>query len=140
MNIDEEGYILDVNDDGVQIKAKAQKGLNYAFCTLKQLLFNYKLVLPFCHIEDEPYLKYRGMLLDNGRYFYPVEDVLKLIVSEYLVSADMYILGIVSKKLHNFAQHVEYPFVSTREASVRIPISASSRTRAFIPKTKSDKL
>lgn len=84
LNIDEEGYILDVNDDGVQIKAKAQKGLNYAFCTLKQLLFNYKLVLPFCHIEDEPYLKYRGMLLDNGRYFYPVEEVLKLIDFCYL--------------------------------------------------------
>lgn len=77
LNIDEEGYLLEISGDGIVLKANSQKGLNYAFCTLLHLIFNYDGVLPCCKIQDEPYLKYRGMLLDNGRYFFPVEEVFK---------------------------------------------------------------
>ena len=79
LTIDEERYFLEISVDGIAIKANSQKGLNYAFCTLLHLVFNYDGVLPCCKIQDEPYLKYRGMLLDNGRYFFPVEEVLKYV-------------------------------------------------------------
>ncbi|MDE7349091.1 MAG: family 20 glycosylhydrolase, partial [Clostridia bacterium] len=77
--IDEEGYFLEISQDGIDIKAKCKKGLNYAFCSLVHLFSNYDGVLPYCKIKDEPYLKFRGMLLDNGRYFFPVEEVLKYV-------------------------------------------------------------
>ncbi|MDE5911839.1 MAG: beta-N-acetylhexosaminidase [Clostridia bacterium] len=77
--IDEEGYLLEISQDGIRINANSKKGLNYAFCSLVHLFSNYNGVLPYCKIQDEPYLKFRGMLLDVGRYFFPVEEVLKYV-------------------------------------------------------------
>ena len=77
--IDEEGYFLEINASGISISANSKKGVNYAFCSLVHLFSNYDGVLPYCKIQDEPYLKFRGMLLDNGRYFFPVDEVLKYV-------------------------------------------------------------
>lgn len=81
---DKEGYILRIGDGGIDIKALEQAGLSYAFCSLRQLLFNYAFKLPYCLIKDEPYLKHRGLLFDVGRYFYSKDDVLKIIDLCYL--------------------------------------------------------
>ncbi|MDE6189841.1 MAG: beta-N-acetylhexosaminidase, partial [Clostridia bacterium] len=75
----DEAYELKITAEGISVRASSQAGLLYGFCSLKQLLFNYNGVLPYCEIFDEPYLKYRGLLLDNGRYFFEKKYVLKLI-------------------------------------------------------------
>ncbi|MDE6550846.1 MAG: beta-N-acetylhexosaminidase [Clostridia bacterium] len=77
--LDKEGYIIDIGEGSIDISASDDAGIRYAFCSLRQLMHNYQGVLPRCVITDEPYLKFRGMLLDAGRYFYPKRDVLKLI-------------------------------------------------------------
>lgn len=77
--LDSEGYVLDITDSGVSIKASAESGIRYAFCSLRQLYHHYCGVLPLCHIKDEPYLKHRGLLMDNGRHFFPKSDVLKML-------------------------------------------------------------
>ncbi len=77
--LDKEGYTIDIKDDGIDISACSEAGIRYALCSLRQLMHNYAGILPLCRIDDEPYLKYRGMLLDSGRYYYPKQDVLKLI-------------------------------------------------------------
>ncbi|MDE7336750.1 MAG: beta-N-acetylhexosaminidase, partial [Clostridia bacterium] len=81
---DKEGYRLKIDGEGIQIQASAQAGLAYAFSSLRQLLFNYGCNLPYCLIDDEPYLKHRGLLFDVGRYYYSKQDVFKIIDICYL--------------------------------------------------------
>ncbi|MDE6758015.1 MAG: beta-N-acetylhexosaminidase [Clostridia bacterium] len=76
---DAEGYELTVSADGIEIRASSQAGLLYGFCSLRQLLFNYGNALPYCKIQDEPYLKYRGLLFDVGRYFFEKKDVFAIL-------------------------------------------------------------
>ena len=82
----EEGYVLDVNQNGVIIKASTIKGAFYAVQTLRQLLPNalengsYKakqLALSYLHIEDAPVFSYRGMHLDVSRHMFPVAFIKK---------------------------------------------------------------
>lgn len=75
----DEGYSLDVSEDGINICAATDKGLFYAFVSLVQLLFNYKNVLPRMSVSDKPGIGFRGFMLDTGRYFFSKEDVLKLV-------------------------------------------------------------
>lgn len=74
-----ESYSLTVSADGINISAAEESGLFYAFVSLVQLLFNYKNDLPYCRISDAPKTDFRGFMLDTGRYFFPKEDVLKLV-------------------------------------------------------------
>lgn len=82
----EEGYVLDVNQSGVTIKAATFKGAFYAVQTLRQLLpvtlenGSYKvnqLALSYLHIEDAPVFSYRGMHLDVSRHMFPVAFIKK---------------------------------------------------------------
>ncbi|QDO95740.1 beta-N-acetylhexosaminidase [Formosa sediminum] len=82
----EEGYVLDIAYDRIDIKAKTTKGAFYAIETLKQLILNSSLnsesqeyLIPALHIKDEPRFSHRGMMLDTGRYFYDVEFIKQFI-------------------------------------------------------------
>ncbi len=77
----EEGYGLKVDHRGVHITASTEKGFFYGVQSLIQLLpANKKIaVLPYLEIEDSPRFEWRGMHLDVGRHFYPVEFIKKYI-------------------------------------------------------------
>jgi hexosaminidase len=94
LNIDEsirnkEGYTLIVTNKGVTIEAKEAVGLFYGIQTLRQLLpveiesvnliDNVEWTVPAVEIEDSPRYVYRGMMLDVGRHFFPVDYVKKFI-------------------------------------------------------------
>lgn len=80
-NLGDEGYILDITPDRVEIRANARAGLFYAVQTLRQLLMpslgdpNAKTdtpadrKIPCMRIEDQPRFGWRGMMLDPARYF-----------------------------------------------------------------------
>lgn len=76
---DAEGYTLDVSAQGIQIKARAVAGLYYGAMTLAQLLsgsaHGVSVKLGGIHIEDFPRFKWRGLMLDSARHFFPVADV-----------------------------------------------------------------
>ncbi|MEO7283770.1 family 20 glycosylhydrolase, partial [Gelidibacter sp.] len=85
---DEEGYQLSISPKQIEIRAKTDHGAFYAVQTLRQLLpvsfenetFSEKSVsIPCVTIKDSPQFKYRGMHLDVGRHFYPVEFIKKYI-------------------------------------------------------------
>jgi hypothetical protein len=63
----EEGYILTIDTDQINIQSKTKRGELWAIKTLKQLLYQYKDEIPACVIEDEPSLKVRGYMLDVSR-------------------------------------------------------------------------
>ncbi|MGW8121725.1 beta-N-acetylhexosaminidase [Roseivirga echinicomitans] len=91
-----EAYVLNTSKKGVQIEAANGMGLFYAVQTLIQMLpLKAEAVkLPVMKIKDEPRFGYRGMLLDVGRHFFPVEFVKK-----YLDLMALY-------KMNNFHWHL----------------------------------
>lgn len=84
-----EGYLLNVNDDRIDVRASSKAGFFYATQTLSQLLpadfltqstpRAIKLKVPCVEIRDYPRFAYRGAMFDVGRYFYSVADVKKFV-------------------------------------------------------------
>src|SRR5215831_17691143 len=79
---DKDAYTFESNRNEISITGATYAGSFYGMQTLIQLLPVQKsssLKIPAVSIQDEPRFAYRGMLLDVGRYFYPVEFVKKYI-------------------------------------------------------------
>lgn len=85
-----EAYRLQVDANKIVITASAPAGAFYAFQTLRQLLppdFEsgihsgnvFKSQVPCVRIDDAPRFPYRGMHLDVGRHFFPVDFIKKYI-------------------------------------------------------------
>ena len=84
LNLGKEAYNLSVTPKQIVLKASAPNGLFYGVQTLIQLLPPSReqvseLVFPAVEIEDAPRFGWRGMHLDVGRHFMPVEFVKKYI-------------------------------------------------------------
>ncbi len=86
----EEGsYQLTVNEKEIIVKSNNPVGLFYGFQTLRQLLppviesrelvVADKWLIPAVDINDAPRFSYRGLHLDVGRHFYPVDFIKKFI-------------------------------------------------------------
>lgn len=88
-SIPAEGYILEINQNGILIKSSDKAGSFYAIQSLLQLLppavYSGKTTgteswsVPFVKIEDSPRFAYRGMMLDVSRTFFDAETVKKYI-------------------------------------------------------------
>ncbi|MES1219535.1 MAG: beta-N-acetylhexosaminidase, partial [Bacteroidota bacterium] len=85
-NATEGAYNLTVDEKGVYIAGDNETGVFYGVQTLIQLLpvaplnsTQIKLQIPFVSITDYPRFAYRGLHLDVGRHFMPVEFVKKYI-------------------------------------------------------------
>ncbi|MDB5003623.1 MAG: Beta-N-acetylhexosaminidase [Mucilaginibacter sp.] len=95
----DEGYRLSVHSEGIIIRGNKPQGIFYGLQTFKQLLpvkaGNTQTVsLPSTEIVDKPRFKWRGSMLDVGRYFYSVDFIKK-----YLDYMAMY-------KLNTFHWHL----------------------------------
>ncbi len=84
-----EGYTISVRTNRVWIFAASQAGMFYGVQTLLQLfppqVFSTNAVkdvawtIPCVNIEDQPRFKWRGVMLDVGRHYFPVADVKRMI-------------------------------------------------------------
>ncbi len=72
-------YALQVMPDGIEIVAREPGGIFYGVQTLRQLIAASPRAIPAVHIEDAPRFAYRGLHLDVGRHFFPVEFIKKYI-------------------------------------------------------------
>ena len=86
--LEEEGYNLEINETDIRISALLCAGLFYGIQTLIQLFppsierenglqTEENLSLPCVIIQDKPRFPYRGMHLDVGRHFFPVDFIKK---------------------------------------------------------------
>lgn len=85
----EESYQLNISPKIIQVEAGAEKGIFYAFQTLRQLLppaiesstrvEGIKWNIPCMTVEDSPSFSYRGMMLDVSRHFVNKEDIKRYI-------------------------------------------------------------
>lgn len=81
----EEGYQLEVGDQSISILAARPAGVFYGLQTLKQLLPPVPgmssrvdrdgVLIEGCRIRDLPRFRWRGLMLDVSRHFFPVGDV-----------------------------------------------------------------
>ena len=83
-----EAYKLEISGDSLRIYASSGQGAFHAVQTLRQMMpvelesteYREKSIsIPCAEIEDEPRFAYRGMHLDVGRHFFPVEFIKKYI-------------------------------------------------------------
>lgn len=72
-----EQYTLEVLPGGIQISAGSSKGCFYGLQSALQLLYGYQSEgkLPLCLIRDEPRYGWRGLMLDESRQFYGMDEV-----------------------------------------------------------------
>lgn len=84
----DEGYILQISDSGIDLKAPKPAGLVMGVATIRQLLpaaiespqvQDSAWLLPTGTIRDYPEYPYRGAMLDVARHFFPVKDVKRFI-------------------------------------------------------------
>ncbi|MBN2146259.1 MAG: family 20 glycosylhydrolase [Anaerolineales bacterium] len=77
----EQGYLLEVNENGIIIEAPTEQGVFYGICTLAQILFQIKASqLPYLSISDYPDYPVRGVMLDVSRNKVPtMQTVLELV-------------------------------------------------------------
>ncbi len=82
-DVRKEGYILNIFENGVEIKVKDKSGLSHALTSLSQLFMNAKNegsnYISNFHINDFPRFSYRGIHLDISRNFYGPEKIKQLI-------------------------------------------------------------
>lgn len=83
-----EAYRFSAKPSEIYIEASYPNGCFYGVQTLLQLLpakvysltkEKAKWSIPCCEIEDEPFLEYRGLMIDACRYFFPKEEIMKFI-------------------------------------------------------------
>lgn len=81
-SLPEEGYVLDIEEDGVVVGAASAAGVLYAMSTLRQLI-GLDLPRPLrcecMRIKDAPRYAYRGMMLDISRHFFDKNTIKSII-------------------------------------------------------------
>ncbi|MEE2877055.1 MAG: beta-N-acetylhexosaminidase, partial [Candidatus Neomarinimicrobiota bacterium] len=83
-DLEEEDYRLEVSSSGISLSAANPAGLFYGSVTLLQLLDEGERLgrsgsVPAVKITDSPRFSWRGMHLDVGRHFFPVDFVKRYI-------------------------------------------------------------
>lgn len=62
-----DGYVLNINSQGIELSSENEEGIHYGLQTLRQLLHQYGNALPCLNIDDYPSLLIRGYSLDISR-------------------------------------------------------------------------
>lgn len=70
-----EAYRIIVSNRKINIHSFDESGAFYALQTLMQIIIQLDGKIPELEIIDSPEYKYRGFMLDVGRYFYTVEEI-----------------------------------------------------------------
>jgi hexosaminidase len=76
--VSDEGYVLDIKPERVEIRARTAAGVFYAEQSFLQLLDSGSAV-PCVHIVDAPRFAYRGVMLDVARHYMPPAFLYKLV-------------------------------------------------------------
>lgn len=81
--VNKEGYVLTTTTEGISINGQTENGVFYGIQTLRKSIpaeaQGTTILIPAGEIKDEPRFSYRGMHLDVGRHFFPIEFIKKYI-------------------------------------------------------------
>lgn len=71
----EQSYTLNITPNKITVIARTPQGLFYALQTIRQLTAEGRVAC--VSVKDEPRFRYRGMMLDCSRHFFPVSFIKK---------------------------------------------------------------
>lgn len=90
----EEGYQLNVQENGVLLEARNEKGVLNAMTTLVQLVYEFKefgrVVIPALSIKDEPKYAWRSFMLDSGRQYHSLSFIKKYLNQMALLKMNIF--------------------------------------------------
>lgn len=93
-DIADEGYLLSVNEKGIEVKAADNRGFLYAIQTMKQLLLpgmeGEQIIIGYVCIKDEPRYPFRSFMLDSGRQYQSVKTIKKYIDMASLLKMNIF--------------------------------------------------
>lgn len=78
-HLPDEGYIIDIKSNKIEVVAPNHKGVFWATRTLLQMFENGGMKLPVGKIEDYPDYPNRGFMLDTGRKFFTMDYLEKYV-------------------------------------------------------------
>ena len=84
----QEGYRLNVTDQGIQIGASTEQGVIWALTTV-YLRTEPDRTIACCSLRDAPCYPHRGQSLDCVRHFFPVEEVKRILEQLSLVKLNV---------------------------------------------------
>ncbi len=90
--LEDEGYVLNVTKEKIEIESKSEAGAYYALQSIRQLS-RYELgqrKLDCCFIEDAPRFKWRGLQLDSSRHFWSIEQIKKLLDNMFMMKLNVF--------------------------------------------------
>lgn len=79
-SLDDQEYIIRINETGILIEASSKQGEYYARITLRQLLAQQNDRMQHCYIRDRPDFEHRCVMMDLGRNHVPSLETLCRIV------------------------------------------------------------
>lgn len=90
-----DAYSIDIDGNGVRVRAGDAKGLYYGAVTLAQLLTSGdadagSVRLPALHIDDAPRFGWRGFMLDSARHFQSVDEIKRLLDAMAQLKLDVF--------------------------------------------------
>jgi hexosaminidase len=80
--IPNEGYLLKISLDQIQIEASTDSGVFYALESLHQIIMTAEKEakgLPLLEIEDSPRFRHRGFMTDIARNFFPKKKIIQIL-------------------------------------------------------------
>lgn len=86
----EEGYQMDVAEDGVQISVSGKTGYGRALETLFVLLASGEGSVGCTRIQDAPRFARRSVMLDCCRHFFSIEEIKRIIEQASLVHVNLF--------------------------------------------------
>lgn len=78
-DVPEQGYKMQIQQQGITIVAADNAGINNAFVSLYQMLKTEGLSLPIGNVEDQPRFAYRGVHVDLSRNYLGKDVIMHLI-------------------------------------------------------------
>jgi hexosaminidase len=124
-----QGYLLSIDDSGVELAGADDAGLFYGEATLAQLLRLYDGSLPIGVIRDHPDFEVRGIMLDISRDKVPKTETLYALI-ERLASLKINQLQLYSEHTFAYRNHPEvHQAASPFNAEEIVELDAFCRAR-----------
>ncbi|MGT2950203.1 hypothetical protein BU202_02360 [Streptococcus cuniculi] len=93
-------YRLSISEKGIRIDGSSKEGLLYGIQTLRQIIAEYAVTLPYLIIEDYPAIQTRGYYLDVTRCRIPKISYLKSFIDK-----------LAYYKINQFQLYIEHSFL-----------------------------
>ncbi len=91
-NFEKEAYYLNVDENGILIKASGKEGAYYALQSIRMLgrFDEGKNKVPFVEISDKPHFEWRGLMIDESRHMFGKDAIKKMLDNMFRLKLNIF--------------------------------------------------